>query len=138
MTDVDVATFNADERAGWTLAAEWLEEHGGSDGPRLAAEMRTRFDMPAPLASIVDHRLKEVWDYVRELEGQIERSIGSKDYPFDLATKQLRKCVVGELKKILNGQTQPSIVCPVCGMRSFHPQDIEHGYCGNCHEFTGE
>jgi hypothetical protein len=30
----------------------------------------------------------------------------------------------------------PSIICPRCGTRSFHPKDIEHGYCGSCHDFT--
>jgi len=32
----------------------------------------------------------------------------------------------------------PSITCPVCDMTSYHPSDIAEGYCGNCHEFTGE
>lgn len=31
---------------------------------------------------------------------------------------------------------QPSISCRVCGMRSFHPKDVEEGYCGRCHEYT--
>jgi hypothetical protein len=31
----------------------------------------------------------------------------------------------------------PSITCPVCGMTSYHPKDVEHAYCGNCHEYTG-
>jgi hypothetical protein len=26
--------------------------------------------------------------------------------------------------------------CPVCKMKSYHPQDIAFGYCGNCHAFT--
>lgn len=30
----------------------------------------------------------------------------------------------------------PSIVCPRCGMRSYHPKDIEQGYCGHCHDWT--
>jgi hypothetical protein len=29
-----------------------------------------------------------------------------------------------------------SITCPVCGMTSYNPTDIEKGYCGNCHDFT--
>lgn len=33
---------------------------------------------------------------------------------------------------------QPSITCPVCGMTSYHPEDIKQGYCGNCHKFTSE
>ena len=31
----------------------------------------------------------------------------------------------------------PTFTCPRCGMRSYHPKDIEHGYCGECHDFTG-
>ncbi len=27
--------------------------------------------------------------------------------------------------------------CPDCGMVSHNPADLEHGYCGNCHAFTG-
>ena len=28
------------------------------------------------------------------------------------------------------------ITCPKCGMKSYNENDIKHGYCGNCHEFT--
>lgn len=31
---------------------------------------------------------------------------------------------------------RPSITCPVCGMRSYHPMDIRDGYCGRCHDWT--
>jgi hypothetical protein len=31
---------------------------------------------------------------------------------------------------------EPSITCPRCNMTSYHPEDIRHGYCGNCHAFT--
>ena len=30
-----------------------------------------------------------------------------------------------------------SITCPVCNMTSYNPTDIEMGYCGNCHGYTG-
>lgn len=26
--------------------------------------------------------------------------------------------------------------CPVCKATSHHPEDVRHGYCGNCHAFT--
>lgn len=29
----------------------------------------------------------------------------------------------------------PSITCPQCGMTSYHPKDVEHRYCGNCHQY---
>lgn len=29
-----------------------------------------------------------------------------------------------------------TITCPRCGSKSGHPQDLQHGYCGNCHDFT--
>ena len=31
---------------------------------------------------------------------------------------------------------QPSVTCPDCRMRSYHPDDIKWGYCGRCHAFT--
>lgn len=31
----------------------------------------------------------------------------------------------------------PSIICPRCQATSYHPEDVRHGYCGRCHEFTG-
>ena len=30
-----------------------------------------------------------------------------------------------------------SFECPKCHAVSHHPEDERHGYCGNCHEFTG-
>jgi hypothetical protein len=33
--------------------------------------------------------------------------------------------------------TRPSVTCPLCGMTSYHPEDIRQGYCGNCHDWTG-
>jgi len=32
----------------------------------------------------------------------------------------------------------PSFTCPRCLKTSYNPNDIATGYCGNCHEFTGE
>lgn len=29
-----------------------------------------------------------------------------------------------------------SITCPQCNMTSYNPNDIEMGYCGNCHGYT--
>jgi hypothetical protein len=31
-----------------------------------------------------------------------------------------------------------SFTCPRCGAVSHHPKDKAHGYCGRCHEFTGD
>lgn len=31
-----------------------------------------------------------------------------------------------------------SFTCPTCGRTSHHPQDVRNGYCGACHEFTGQ
>lgn len=37
----------------------------------------------------------------------------------------------------LNGMEEipAMITCPQCGMTSYHPEDVRHKYCGNCHEF---
>ncbi len=31
-----------------------------------------------------------------------------------------------------------NFACPRCGAVSYNPNDIEHGYCGRCHAFTGD
>lgn len=33
---------------------------------------------------------------------------------------------------------EASITCPRCGMTSFNPNDVSEGYCGNCHDYTGQ
>lgn len=30
----------------------------------------------------------------------------------------------------------PSITCPVCHRTSYNDNDIAHGYCGHCHDWT--
>lgn len=32
----------------------------------------------------------------------------------------------------------PSFTCPRCGAVSYHPKDIEQGYCGRCNDWTRE
>lgn len=34
------------------------------------------------------------------------------------------------------GLHTPSINCRRCGKTSYHPKDIEEGYCGYCHDWT--
>lgn len=31
-----------------------------------------------------------------------------------------------------------TITCPECGRTSHHPEDVKHGYCGNCHTYRRE
>lgn len=31
-----------------------------------------------------------------------------------------------------------SFTCPLCGKTSYNPDDVREGYCGACHEWTGE
>ena len=35
------------------------------------------------------------------------------------------------------GMTE-SFTCPECGEVSYNPNDIENGYCGVCHWWTGD
>lgn len=35
-------------------------------------------------------------------------------------------------------ETGPApFTCPRCARTSYHPQDLEEGYCGACHDWTG-
>ena len=31
---------------------------------------------------------------------------------------------------------QPSFTCPRCGRTSYHPMDVQQGYCSFCHDWT--
>ena len=33
---------------------------------------------------------------------------------------------------------QPLITCPACGAVSYNVNDIREGYCGRCHDWTGQ
>ena len=33
--------------------------------------------------------------------------------------------------------TPDSFTCPRCGAVSHHPEDVQEGYCGRCHDSTG-
>ncbi len=39
-------------------------------------------------------------------------------------------------EKIFQSKDGPSITCPKCHRTSYHPKDIEEGYCGFCHDWT--
>lgn len=34
-------------------------------------------------------------------------------------------------------RTVLSFTCPVCGRTSYNANDVQYGYCGKCHAFTG-
>ena len=34
--------------------------------------------------------------------------------------------------------TAPAFRCPCCGIVSHNPTDVEQGYCGACHWWTGD
>jgi ribosomal protein L37E len=37
--------------------------------------------------------------------------------------------------EILATDLGPAIKCLLCGLRSYHPVDVEQKYCANCHIF---
>jgi hypothetical protein len=34
-----------------------------------------------------------------------------------------------------NSPPAPPFVCPLCGWKSYNPNDAEQQYCGHCHRF---
>jgi ribosomal protein L37E len=56
------------------------------------------------------------------------------DLTFDAYARQLSVLAKENRQK---GEP-PSIACPVCGMTSFHPKDIEERYCAACHNWHSE
>jgi len=43
-----------------------------------------------------------------------------------------------ELREWTGGPLYASFTCPRCGAVSYHPEDVRHGYCGRCHDWTGK
>lgn len=43
-----------------------------------------------------------------------------------------------EIAKTLGPPPSPSFTCPECGSVSHNPDDVRNGYCGHCHDWTGE
>jgi hypothetical protein len=37
-----------------------------------------------------------------------------------------------------SGLGAPSFTCPDCGATSYNRNDIREGYCGRCHDWTGD
>lgn len=33
--------------------------------------------------------------------------------------------------------SEESFTCPRCGMTRHNPDDVREGYCGSCHDWTG-
>lgn len=58
-----------------------------------------------------------------------------------LAAQEARLQAIGaaaeERRRRQDDEQRKPFVCPRCGAVSWHPQDLEHGYCGACHDFTG-
>ena len=40
--------------------------------------------------------------------------------------------------RLLEMEGKHAIQCKLCGLISYHPKDIEHKYCGNCHVFLDD
>lgn len=37
-----------------------------------------------------------------------------------------------------NWPKSDAFTCPRCGRTSYDPNDLQHGYCGACHDYTGD
>ncbi len=52
------------------------------------------------------------------------------------SVESIRSTVVG-LRAASEAPKEAHFTCPVCCMTSYYLPDVTHGYCGNCHAFTG-
>lgn len=56
-------------------------------------------------------------------------------WPSEAARQEQRKMMVEVYRTMERCGMTPCFCCDVCHMVSYHPEDIRHRYCGNCHEF---
>jgi hypothetical protein len=119
---------------------------------------RTRINLGTvsmdPLSGFADALLQDLAnEYVKRaqaaLEGAVGRALGSEE-----VRAAIGAAVAREVQTALQGLAVPdpepapppdpareeapkqpaSYTCPKCGRTSYHPKDVEHRYCGNCHE----
>ena len=43
----------------------------------------------------------------------------------------------GRIDGCVKCEPRRSITCPRCERTSHHPRDVDEGYCGHCHDWTG-
>ena len=55
---------------------------------------------------------------------------------YEIPAKRFMQLINGETYEIgKNENGEQYIKFLFCGMKSYHPKDVEHKYCGNCHKF---
>lgn len=127
-----------------TLGQEWEEMHGHKpnktphDFEQLQAYLAA-FGFKWRIEVVHDEPCGEPWKGGQpqiRIKGRLEGN-GVKSGNFEV-TFHGRRIEVGlpperhalfehELRQIV-----ATITCPMCGIKSTHPLDIEHKYCGNC------
>lgn len=79
-------------------------------------------------------------DGIHNLQIRIMASAGEVNYP------AIRDACEGldlwpsfdEMLAAYEAVIAAGITCPTCGLTSHHPKDIAEGYCGHCHDWTGQ
>ena len=76
----------------------------------------------------MSNAVKTLWKMMREKFGleNVDEDAFGEAYLYsqqEVATYELDE----------NERGEKFILCKVCGLRSFHPKDIENKFCGNCH-----
>jgi DNA-binding transcriptional ArsR family regulator len=109
------------EEAG-LITADW---DGAIDGrpPRR----RYRLAEPASSKGYPRERDEQIADVLRDVFGLVDQAVDG-----------ITDAQVENRLAALVATSVPSITCPRCGMTSHNPNDVEQGYCGNCHDWTRE
>jgi hypothetical protein len=108
-----------------------------AEAPLLAAVQEARAFLDAH-RNLYDDREVRVISPVYNEDHQL--SLGTVRALYDLAASVTG--IIAEYGDVLPAAASraaaslPSITCSRCGMTSYSPGDIEHGYCGNCHDWT--
>jgi predicted RNA-binding Zn-ribbon protein involved in translation (DUF1610 family) len=116
-----------------------------------AADAAKKAMVPAPKCSACDRQMEAHdstrWRCVCPSCAEAGKPIHTGIYPFfkveadptlPPGTVELRGAG-GEVQvRLINvGTDDKSFTCPKCGRVTCNPHDIENGYCGACHDFTG-
>jgi len=114
----------------WTYIVYCTEESAGQRPAyvgMIAGHYSTYPEARASATGLIIDAYQPPWGNPEKLSEKLAAALG---IPKDTAAGRLK------VANAARSSENPYIICPVCCMTSAHPEDIRHGFCNNCRDYT--
>lgn len=110
----------------------------GCEWRRLRLPELTADSTLAPLARVFGPQVvkaaAEAAEQAITAQATDEHMVGHTAAEFLATILRLQRLVAG--LGVDASAAAPSVTCPLCRRTSYHPRDVEYGYCGACRDYT--